>query len=169
MRKHYIPLLILVAIIINITACSSQSIHTHISQVIGVPIHESTEIEYEDNHGGFHDEGIITAVIKFDEIEGEKVQSDILKSMEWTDLPLSENLSLMMYGGERNTIHYNHNLAEVFDMPNVTHGYYFFLNRHPNSLSPHNDKDIFDQASFNFTLAIYDVDRNIMYYLEFDT
>jgi len=169
MKKQYILLLSFMTILLLAIGCSSQTINERISNVVGVEIRESIEIEHKDSHGGFHGDGETVAVIKFNETDGEKIQSDILKSKEWVNLPLSENLSLLMYGGEKNSIHYSYNLAEKLDMPVVSNGYYFFVNRHSNRVSSKDDIDIFNQNSFNFTIAVYDIDTQTMYYLEFDS
>lgn len=150
-------------------ACSSQSIHERISESLKLKIPENIDIEYEDSHGGFHGDGETIAIIKFTESQGDKILSDILKKGEWENLPLSESLELLMYGGEMNEIKYNFNLADQLDMPVIENGYYFFINRHPDSGSEKGDFLIFNQGSFNFTIGIYDVDTQTMYYLEFDT
>ena len=60
-------------------------------------------------------------------------------------------------------------LAELLDMPSIENGYWFFDNRHSNSISPKEDSNLFNQSSFNFTIAVYDIDTQTLYYLEFDT
>ena len=56
--------------------------------------------------------------------------------------------------------------GEATLMPEVENGYYIVIDRH--SQKDEND-DILGRASYNFTMAIYDTDANILYYCEFDT
>lgn len=87
----------------------------------------------------------------------------------WNQLPLSENLNLIMYGGERDGMTYGFNLAELANMPTIENGYYCFYDRHSESTDSGSDANLFDRASFNFSLAVYDFDTNMMYYFEYDT
>lgn len=167
--KKYILLLSLLVLPLLFVACSSQSMNERISKSVGVKINENIQLDYEDTHGGFQGDGEIVAVISFDVPVGDKILTDIRQSKGWHHLPLSQNLSLLMYGGEEDNQQYSFNLAEKLAMPTIENGYYFFVNRHPNRVSSVDDTNIFKEGSFNFTLAVYDVDTRIMYYLEFDT
>jgi hypothetical protein len=74
-----------------------------------------------------------------------------------------------MYGGEKDNVGYNYNFAKSFGIPQIKNGYWFFSDRHNKSTSPEKDVDLFERRSFNFTLAIYDIDTNTLYYFELDT
>jgi len=124
-------------------------------------------IEYEDSHGGFHGDGGTYAKIKLDGKGTEKAILEIKNS--WKSLPLSENLSLIMYGGMRDNIEYIYNLADEFKIPHIENGYWLFIDRHSKSINNYDDTDLFNRHSFNFTLALYDADENVLYYIEFDT
>ncbi|HHX23158.1 MAG TPA: hypothetical protein GX723_03965 [Thermoanaerobacterales bacterium] len=87
----------------------------------------------------------------------------------WQKLPLSENVHLIIYGGEKDNVGYNYNFAKSFGIPQIKNGYWFFSDRHNKSTSPEKDVDLFERRSFNFTLAIYDIDTNTLYYFELDT
>ena len=88
---------------------------------------------------------------------------------QWEKLPLTENLELIMYGGVKDGITYGYNLAHTADIPKVENGYYFFLDKHSGSTDRHSDAELFGRYSFNFSLAIYDSDKKILYYLKEDT
>ena len=72
-----------------------------------------------------------------------------------------------MYGDESGQ--YGYDLAEEVNIPEVTNGYYYFCDRHSDSIDSSDDTNLLSRASFNFTLAIYDSDTNRLYYVEFDT
>ncbi len=168
-KKQYKHLLLLVMVILFLTGCFSESINKRISRSLGIEIPKDIKIEYEDTHGGFHGDGETVAVVEFNNSIGEDIQSEMLNNEDWNKLPLSENLDLIMYGGKKEGMDYAYNLAELLDMPSIENGYWFFDNRHSNSISPKEDSNLFNQSSFNFTIAVYDIDTQTLYYLEFDT
>jgi hypothetical protein len=169
MKKQYKHLLLLVMVILLLTGCFSESINKRISKSLGIEIPKNIKIEYEDTHGGFHGDGETVVVVEFNNSIGEDIKSKISNNEDWNSLPLSENLDLIMYGGQKEGIDYAYNLAEALDMPPIENGYWFFNNRHSNSISPKEDSNLFNQYSFNFTIAVYDIDTQTLYYLEFDT
>lgn len=108
--------------------------------------------------------------------DGEKLvvydcsQEDILPQIKnWKTLPLSENLNLMMYGGEKEGVTYLYNLASENNIPYIEEGYYYFLNENPESISINGDKNLFNAHSFNFTIMLYDLSTNFIYYFKYDT
>ena len=121
--------------------------------------------EETDTHGGFHGDGAYHLIMDCSENKGKALE--IVSS--WNQLPLSENLNLIMYGGERDGMTYGFNLAELANMPTIENGCYCFYDRHSESTDSGSDANLFDRASFNFSLAVYDFDTNMMYYFEYDT
>lgn len=125
------------------------------------------EVEREnDTHGGFHGDGDKLVVFN---CSNNAANSKILDQISgWNELPLSENLELIMYGGIRDGVRYSYELADKNGIPEIKNGYYYFSNRNINATSE-NDDDMFNQYSFNFTLLMYDSDNRKLYYYEFDT
>lgn len=118
-----------------------------------------------DTHGGFHGDGTYYIVLDCSNSDKE-LQDNISK---WNKLPLSENLELIMYGGIKNGITYGYNLSSDANIPQVENGYYYFLDRHSEATNIHSDEELFNRYSFNFSIAIYDSDKKILYYLREDT
>ena len=90
---------------------------------------------------------------------------------EWEPLPLSQNLNLAMYGGEKDGIENGYHFAEEAHWPRIEHGFYRFLDRSSESEAEHpeDDTELLNRYSFNFSVAIYDTDSDILYYYELDT
>ena len=90
---------------------------------------------------------------------------------EWKQLPLTQNLDYMMYGREdtENITYVGDGIANELGIPKIKNGYYKFIDRHRETIDPTNDSALFDRYSYNFTLALYDLDTNILYYYELDT
>ena len=51
----------------------------------------------------------------------------------------------------------------------VENGWYRFIDRHAQSYDSADESEVLERGSFNFTLALYDADRNELYYLTLDT
>ena len=123
-------------------------------------------LEEKDTHGGFHGDGSYYLVLDCSQ-NADKARSIV---EDWTALPLSENLHLVMYGGEKNGINYGYNFAEEAHWPEIKNGVYKFVDRYNGYLKDRSDdSEILDRVSFNFSIAVYDLDSNILYYFEMDT
>ena len=151
--------------------CSkSGSITKEISENIGVDLGNVEYVARIDTHSGFHGDG--STIISM-QLPSESVLEQIQNNANWNSLPLTENLTTVLYGitegnstiGPYITVDDTRNPA----VPEITNGYYFFLDRHSQSTDPHDDTNVLSRASFNLTIAIYDCDTEMLYYLEFDT
>ena len=58
---------------------------------------------------------------------------------------------------------------ERYEISDIKNGYYYFLDRHSESKDRYDSSDLNNRFSWNFTLALLDVDKNIIYYYELDT
>lgn len=124
-----------------------------------------TVIEELDTHGGFLGDGSYYLIL---DCSNNKEQA-LDKVKGWNKLPLSENLNLVMYGGEKDGVTYGYELSKEAHMPKISNGYYMFEDRHSESKDSRDDSDLLDRHSSNFSVAIYDCDTDRLYYFEFDT
>ena len=124
-----------------------------------------TILEEKDTHGGFHGDGSYYLILDCSQ-NADKARSIV---ENWTTLPLSENLHVVMYGGEKNGINYGYNFAEDAHWSTIENGVYKFVDRHSESKNNSDDSEILDRYSFNFSIAVYDLDSDILYYFEMDT
>lgn len=69
----------------------------------------------------------------------------------------------------KNGVFYDFNIAKEFKIPKIENGYWYFVDRNSENGDSASDSEIFNRNSFNITVALYDLDENILYYLEFDT
>ena len=135
-----------------------------IKDTFGFNKKEFKVLKETDSHRGFHGDGDYVLILDCSENKEKALEY----TKEWEILPLTENLQLLMYGGEKEDHFYNYNLADASNIPEIKNGYYYFYDRHANSKDTKDDTNIF-RGSFNFSLALYDLDTDIMYLLEFDT
>lgn len=166
--KLYKYLLLLMIAFLLSSGCHLFSINGRISRSIGIDIPQDLEITYEDTHGALGD-GDTFAVVAFNEITAEDILFSILGHDDWNPLPLSESLSIMLYGGEKEGVNYSYSYAEEFSIPDIENGFWFFHNRNSQRISPKDDSNLLELPSANFTLAIFDVDTSTLYYWEYDS
>lgn len=160
-------ILFLFGLIIFITGCSSSP-----TQVIKTKINldiSKCKIENKIDEHAFNGDGDYFIIANCSESP-----DDILNQLsDWKNLPFSENLQIMMYGGKKGTTTYGHRLAEKIGIPLIENGYYYFVDRFAKKYNDiediYSDEALLDRSSFNFTIAIYDTDSDLLYYYEFDT
>lgn len=92
----------------------------------------------------------------------------------WNKLPLSDNLKIELYGGYEDESTYRTGILEDnedYTMPVISNGYYYFVDKQNKEAEKHSDKYLLDddRYSFNYYIAIYDIDTNKLYYIEDDT
>ena len=118
MKKTFL-LMVGLVIMLNLVACSVQKGN---SEYFGFSKKVFTIEEEADTHGGFHGDGSYYLILDCSENK-EKALENL---SGWTELPLSENLNLIMYGGEKDGMTYSYNLAEKAKIPEIENGYYYF-------------------------------------------
>ena len=160
MKKILISLLFM----LFISGCSNNSIPKYIEKNMNLDVSSCKVIESNDTHGGFLGDG--ETIFKAD---CSSVKDEILSEIKtWNALPLSLNLDVIMYGGTLDGTTYGYNFGIKNGIPKIDNGYYYFIDRSDDAKDINSDKDIF-RASFNFDLALYDIDTNTFYFYELDT
>ncbi|MBR3840001.1 MAG: hypothetical protein IKM20_02575 [Erysipelotrichales bacterium] len=150
--------------LISISECTVLSFD-ELSKYFGFNKSEFTIIAEEDTHGGFHGDGSYYLILDCSE---KKEEVEVIIN-DWKPLPLSENLQLMMYGGEKDGMYYHSNIAEDAHWPIINNGVYKFIDRHSGVVDQSDDTDLLNRYSYNFSIAVYDLDTNTLYYYELDT
>ncbi len=161
--KKILAFLCMMICVLGLSSCSSSQGKPE--EYMGFAKDDFVVVEELDSHGGFHGDGTYHLILDCSEHQ-EKALENIAG---WKELPLSENLALILYGGEKDGRTYGYYLAEEANIPEIQNGYFCFLDRHSESTDIHSDAELFNRASFNFSLALYDTDTDRMYYFEFDT
>lgn len=106
-------------------------------------------VYHSDTHGGFHGDGTTVLILSG--------QAHIPESRFWHDLPMGKNV--------RDTLEAN--LPE--GLPPVAEGQWFCLDRHSKAVDPADPAMLFGHGSYNFTVALYDSDNQLLYYIKLDT
>jgi len=121
--------------------------------------------EEADTHGGFHGDGSYYLIL--DCLENTEKAYEIIA--DWQELPLTENLQIVMYGGVKDRVSYAYGFSEEAHWPNISNGVYKFVDRHSDSTDESDDTELLNRFSFNFSMAVYDLDTDTLYYFEIDT
>lgn len=117
-----------------------------ISHTLGAEITQGQVLEATDTHGGFHGDGTTFAAI-----QGTVTIPD---TEYWHPLPADGKIAIAI---------------SQSPIPEVTNGWYYVHDRHRQSLDPADGTGIFSHGSRNYTLAVYDEEKRILYYYELDT
>ena len=143
---------------------------------LGVDISGYTEMTESDNHGGFHGDGelLYTAYYNAGPAAELEEKLEVLAGKEtsgWKKLPMTEVLQAAAYGIKEETRRVGPyvTLDGQQALPEVKEGYYYFRDRHSQAEDERDDSQLLQRHSFNFTLAVYDAENNVLYYYEGDT
>ena len=82
----------------------------------------------------------------------------VSESGDWKPLPLAESLNTFVYGPADARL----------EIPVVLNGYYYFEDRHEEALDPYDESFLLDRLPYNFTVAIYDIDKDVLYICRYD-
>ena len=156
---------IIVSIIVCFVLSSCSMVDIWPAEYFGFKTSEFAVIDEEDTHGGFLGDGSYYLILDC----SEKREQAMELIEDWKPLPLTENLQLIMYGGEKDGVHYIYYLAEEAHWPIINNGVYKFVDRHSEAVDESDDTNLFNRYSYNFTIAVYDFDTDKLYYFEFDT
>ena len=154
---------------IDIWAKKAENVLSEISKTIGVNVSAGKVISESDSHGGFHGDGDRVIAIQFSDTS---FSDQIKDNEEWNVMPLTENLTALVYGLHTENssigpmIHDGDNVPVI---PEIENGYYYFRDRHDQSTDPKDDTNVLSRASYNFSIVIFDADANMLYYMEKDT
>ena len=132
----------------------------YLRQELGIERDEYVVLHEQDDHGGFHGDGLYFVVMdcsgKTEEIQ--KLTED------WRELPLPPNLHGKLYGGMFDLVDpVGNGLIEV-----ANDGCYYFNNRHSEARDSW-DTEIEGKYSYNSSIAVFNRENNTLCLLCVDT
>jgi hypothetical protein len=144
-----------------------------LSEEIKIDISFGEVVDHVETHGGFLGDGQTYVEVRFTEEETILLIDEISSSQKWKELPTSEELNVALYGGQIGDAYWSSFVESeqsgIPALPNVENGYYFFENHNYAANGLNDEAAIFDSYSFNFTVALFDVDNNRIFFFDFDT
>lgn len=143
------------------------------SRYLEIDLSAGRIISQKDMHGGFLGDGRTFIIMELEETDGERLEAEITAASHWNLLPMVGNTAKAAYGETRYGVEHMGGLAKTRDneffFPEVSQGYYFFYDRHRESVDPYDDTGLFHRSSWNFVLALYDSEADVLYYYKLDT
>ena len=166
MKKKTRLIILLIACVVVLTLLTIDIFHNNKMKTIGskieLNISKCKVDNEEDTHGGFLGDGHYFIQINCSNTSLDKLSNN------WKELPLSDELkeatSLKMCEGNGCK-----DIYERYSIPNIVNGYYYFIDRHNDSIDKYDDTNLNNRSSYNYTIALLDKDTNIIYYYELDT
>ena len=141
-----------------------------IGRQLDLDLSQANLLEYRDSHGGFHGDGETVAVISLPQNIASHAESMMsFGAPWWQPLPLSQDAALALYGGTDGEIHRNPLFADENGdplVPAIVKGWYYLYDPQGH---PDMEESLFSRASYNFCLALYDIETKTLYYFELDT
>ena len=133
----------------------------NISDSIGINVTNAAVLTAGESHGGFHGDGETMAKLILSEAAAANIEMNAASQPGWHDLPMPEELqqACALFTDEN---------GSAF-VPDISGGMYYFFDRHSRSMDPYDPASLHGRASYNFTLAVYDAEANMLYFMELDT
>ena len=152
-----------------LSACSvneNKAVST-VEKALQIDLPKGTVLTNSDTHSGFHGDGTTFFVIQFDN----DALEDSLKNANWKTFPANETTQAILYGLKSDQTQLGPYLTDSDGnslVPEVKNGYYWLCDRQTEE-GKATGADLLHRSSFNFSIAVYDSDQNILYYGEVDT
>lgn len=155
-RACLIILLLIIAYIIYLQTIYDYNFY---SSLIEIPIPIFAKMEEKDTHWGFHGDGETLIKFYFSDKQAQNFTSNISNNLNWNEFPIPETLQ-----------HYAYNsIDKDTKIPFINNGYWFFLDRHSKATDRYNYYEMCGRTSSNYSVAIFDIDSNILYIYSLDT
>ena len=152
-------LIIFLLIIIYIIYLHTFYNYNFYSSLIETQIPIFAKMEEKDTHGGFHGDGETLAKVYFSDEQAQKFMKNISNCSHWNEFPIPETLQNCAYNS----------IDEEMKLPSINNGYWFFLDRHSKATDKYNYNEMSGRASSNYSIAVFDIDSNILYIYSLDT
>ena len=170
-RTLILPLLLGLALVL---AGCAPSARQKAGEALGLDLSAGTVLLDTDTHGGFHGDGAACLKLAFPD---DALAGVLASDPAWKPLPLSDVTTALVYGRtveqDGTSISWGPYLTDEDGQPlvdpAVETGWYRFIDRHSQSQDPADESGVLERGSLNFTLALYDAERNELYYFTLDT
>lgn len=166
----YLVAIIVAIIVLHLFVKTNEQYHfSDIEKRTNVSFKECKIIKSSDTHGGFHGDGVKKVTYKC----GNKFNTKNIKK-KWKKIPFTENINIELYGdAKKNGIEYPPLDEKDYAVRKIENGYYYFIDQYSREYKDvkdiYSDEKLLSRYSKNFTLTVYDIDNNLLYYYGVDT
>ena len=143
--KRMISLAAVLLLLLSIVGCGNQTARTDELKKLGLDPRQGITTLRVDSKKGFHDQALLNLIIEFQH----DLRNDLKQDDRWKPFPMDEDTDRWIARELRGISDFSHR---------ISHGYYIILGDDPIRTDCENCK--------NFIMAVYDNDRQVMYYCE---
>lgn len=136
------------------------------TKLLSTELPRPVSVQWEDSHGGWFGEGVLYGRLTFSPDVGEALAQQIADSSTWYPLPLSQDLKIFLFGGEKDGVRYGPALSGGQELSAVAKGYYYVLDR---KHSIERDSLLLGDNSTDVTVGVYDSQRSVLYVITYDS
>ena len=162
MKKRRLSIILVSVLLLIILAGCTINADEEYKEITGIDLSDYKPLSVYDTHGGFHGDGLKCEIY---DCSNTDIENTIKSSLVWKQFPFSPNIETLLY----ETIGENKADSGKTFVPQIKKGFYTFYDRHAEAENSRDDTKIFDRGSFNLSLAVYDADNQMLYYIELDT
>lgn len=160
-----IPVICGVFIIVFILCMlTSKVLEKDIKKYIDFDVTSCKLINVTDTHGGFLGDGEYFAKYDCSKATDETEKAKYNWNFLFEDSTIDEQLKSVSCNDDGCKSVY-----ERYDIDTDHNLYYYFYNRHSDAKDYDDQEQLEDAISYNYSIAIFDADRDILYYYELDT
>lgn len=162
MKKRRLSIILVSVLLLFVLAGCTTNSGEKYKEITGIDLSDYKPLSVYDTHGGFHGDGLKCEIY---DCSNTDIENTIKNSHVWKQVPFSPNIETLLY----ETIGENKADSGKAFVPQIENGFYTFYDRHAEAENSRDDTKIFDRGSFNLSLAVYDADNQMLYYIELDT
>ena len=129
------------------------------SSLTEIPIPIFTKMEEKDTHGGFLGDGASLCKVYFSDEQAKDVLEKIKQNEHWNKSLLPEEVKQYI----------NNSVDSELNIPTINNGYWLFINRYNQFTNKYDYTELDGKPSFNYTIALFDINTNILYIYSLDT
>ena len=152
-----LPLAVLLCgVLLGELGLGGSGMERHLEKQLGIDLPAGAAITYEDSHGGFHGDGVLTVVVECsDPDKAEGLIDDI--SQRWRESPIEPEL------WEQFRAAWRQNGEQIPPLPEEPRGFWFYRDRFQEQ---YGKKCEFNPVLQNCTFALMDTEQGRLYVLE---
>lgn len=178
---------------VSVTGCTAitESDQAKTAKILGIKLPDAEQCEYMDTHGGLLGDGDTMAKITFSQKEAAALEAELAGNEKWNELPVTDSLALMLYGGTADDVSYRGRLwimdqylgdGTTEQIQSVSEGYWYFLDKNDEenrygqweeeTIKIPDMPEIVSHAyefTQNYVIAVYDAENGILYVHEYDS
>ncbi len=159
-HKKHKELVILLLVLLLLSGCFKTK--KELTRLFEVDVSKCEFEDEKEHREGFNGDGEYVAILNCSKMNNEELTT------KWKKLPVSDEINEVMQMircDEDKCL----NAIERYNIPLDGNGYYFFYDRHSDAVDKHSSIPLNDRASYNFSLAIFNVENKKIYLYELDT